>query len=58
MLISDTDECAVANGGCSHQCVNTEHGYICECPDPNLSLSSDNKTCVGKYPDKKIKRKR
>ena len=40
---------AVSNGGCSHKCVNTLGGYKCECPDPELSLSSDNKTCNGKY---------
>ena len=47
-MFSDTDECAVSNGGCSHQCVNTAPGYRCECPGPEFSLSSDNKTCVGK----------
>ncbi|XP_066029404.1 ZP domain-containing protein [Pocillopora verrucosa] len=41
----DVNECAVSNGGCSHKCVNTAGGYKCECPDPELSLSSDNKTC-------------
>ena len=29
--------------------MNTLGGYKCECPDPGLSLSSDNKTCNGKY---------
>ncbi|KAL9968056.1 hypothetical protein ACROYT_G026382 [Oculina patagonica] len=39
-------ECAVSNGGnCSHKCVNTAEGYKCECPDPGLVLSMDNKTC-------------
>ena len=46
-LILDIDECAVSNGGCSHKCVNTAGGYKCECPDSELSLSSDNKTCHG-----------
>ena len=36
------------NGGCSHQCVNTPGGHKCECPDPELILSPDNKTCYGK----------
>ena len=49
LLFSDTDECAVSNGGCSHQCVNTAPGYRCKCPEPDLYLSSDNKTCVGTY---------
>ncbi|KAL9968064.1 hypothetical protein ACROYT_G026391 [Oculina patagonica] len=42
---TDTDECAVSNGGCSHKCVNTAGGYKCECPDPELSLALDNRTC-------------
>ncbi|KAL9968113.1 hypothetical protein ACROYT_G026445 [Oculina patagonica] len=42
---TDIDECAVSNGDCSHKCVNTAGGYKCECPDPELSLSLDNKTC-------------
>ncbi|KAL9968062.1 hypothetical protein ACROYT_G026388 [Oculina patagonica] len=42
---TDIDECAVSNGGCSHKCVNTAGGYKCECPDPELSLSLDNRTC-------------
>ncbi|PFX22805.1 Oncoprotein-induced transcript 3 protein [Stylophora pistillata] len=41
----DTDECALSNDGCSHKCVNVVGSYKCECPDPGLRLSSDNKTC-------------
>ena len=37
-----------SNVGCSHKCVNTPGGFKCECPDPELSLASDNKTCHGK----------
>ena len=37
------------NGGCSHKCVNTEGDFKCECPDPELSLSSDRRTCYGNY---------
>ena len=47
--LPDIDECAVSNGGCSHKLVNIVGGFKCECPDPELSLSSDNKTCHGKY---------
>lgn len=46
---SDINECAVSKGGCSHKCVNTAGGHKCECPDPELNLSSDNKTCYGNY---------
>ncbi|KAG7282804.1 hypothetical protein CRUP_012193 [Coryphaenoides rupestris] len=28
----DQDECAVANGGCSHQCVDLPLGFMCQCP--------------------------
>ena len=35
--------------GCSHKCVNTAGGFKCDCPDPELSLSSDKRTCEGKY---------
>ena len=50
MIFADVDECSVSNnGGCSHKCVNTAGGYKCECPDPELSLSLDKRTCHGKY---------
>ena len=48
LILADIDECSVAkNGGCSHECVNTAGSYKCECHDPELSLSPDNKTCHG-----------
>ncbi|XP_067683540.1 oncoprotein-induced transcript 3 protein-like isoform X2 [Haliotis asinina] len=43
---SDIDECALQNGGCSHQCVNDVGGYHCECPDVELDLSPDHHSCV------------
>ena len=49
MAFLDINECTVSNGGCSHKCVNTAGGYKCECPDPELTLALDNKTCHGKY---------
>ena len=48
MSFLDVNECTVSNGGCSHKCVNAAGGYKCECPDPELSLALDNKTCHGK----------
>lgn len=45
----DIDECAVQNGGCSHDCENTPGSYECECPDAELSLAEDNHTCEGKH---------
>ncbi|XP_078344006.1 uncharacterized protein LOC144629649 [Oculina patagonica] len=41
----DVDECATSNGGCSHTCVNTDPGYTCECPSPEMTLHSDGHTC-------------
>lgn len=49
LIFADIDECSLPNnGGCSHKCANTMGSYKCECPDPELSLSPDNKTCHGK----------
>ena len=50
IFASDINECLeTKNGGCSHKCVNSEESYKCECPDPGLTLSSDNKTCHGTH---------
>lgn len=42
--ISDIDECASENGGCSHSCVNVPSSYQCTCPE-GYALDSDWKTC-------------
>ena len=47
-FLPDIDECALTNGNCSHTCVNTAAGYKCECPEPELRLSLDNRTCYGR----------
>ena len=39
-------------------CVNIAGGFKCECPDPELSMSSDNKTCHGKYKRRNLKKKK
>lgn len=44
----DIDECAVNNGGCSHDCTNALGSYICTCPDAELSLADDKHSCEGK----------
>ncbi|XP_078378574.1 ZP domain-containing protein-like [Oculina patagonica] len=41
----DLDECVVKNGGCSHDCTNTVGSYECSCPDVELALARDNRTC-------------
>ncbi|XP_077973315.1 bone morphogenetic protein 1-like [Styela clava] len=30
-FFSDKDECAISNGGCEHECVNTIGSYSCTC---------------------------
>ncbi|XP_073237862.1 ZP domain-containing protein-like [Porites lutea] len=42
----DVDECAEDNGGCSHKCKNTKGSFVCSCPDPELNLAPNRRTCV------------
>ncbi|KAH7728726.1 Protein F14B4.1 [Aphelenchoides avenae] len=42
----DANECEDGTHTCSHQCVNTEGSYRCECYKPAYELSEDNRTCV------------
>lgn len=48
VYILDIDECAIANGGCSHRCVNSPGGHRCECP-PGMQINSGGKKCVGEW---------
>jgi hypothetical protein len=42
---TNSDDCILGNGGCSHQCaVAPGRGVACSCP-PGLSLSPDSRTC-------------
>ena len=45
-FISDVNECAIKNGGCNHNCMNTEGAYKCLCKEGYV-LGSDGKTCTG-----------
>ena len=48
LFISDKDECK-AGGACSGgDCINTEGGFECLCPD-GRSLSEDGASCVGRF---------
>lgn len=40
----DFDECSDNNGGCEHECDNTDTGYTCSCK-PGYMLQSDNHGC-------------
>ena len=43
----EIDRCEKNNGGCAHQCTNTETGVICDC-DEGFILQANGKTCQGK----------
>ena len=47
----DINECQISNGGCEHQCKNTNGSYICEC-NKGFSLDGNGKTCTGKFENK------
>ena len=44
-ILTDIDECSIANGNCSHTCVNEYPSYHCDCP-PGGQLDPTNLTCV------------
>ncbi|KAI0223787.1 hypothetical protein LSAT2_025085 [Lamellibrachia satsuma] len=45
-FLSDINECASGNGGCSHTCVNSVGSYRCECDQGYQLDSTDRHTCV------------
>ena len=47
-VITDVDECLNNNDTCSHDCVNTEGSYYCECPT-GYNLQPNKHDCEGKY---------
>ena len=44
-IVTDINECLTNNGGCSHDCNNTEGSYQCECPVDHV-LQSDKLNCL------------
>lgn len=45
--ISDVNECASNNGGCTHACVNSDGSYLCECNQGYQLDSTNQSACVG-----------
>ena len=43
----DIDECTTDNGGCEHNCSNTEGSYYCYCQS-GYSLMIDGRNCTGR----------
>ena len=44
----DINECETLNGGCEHQCKNTNGSYTCEC-NKGFSLNGNGKGCSGNF---------
>jgi len=42
----DVDECATNNGGCAHNCTNTDGSFVCSCRT-GFTLASDGLGCNG-----------
>ena len=45
-IITDIDECLNNNGNCSHDCINIEGSYYCECP-VGYNLQANKHDCEG-----------
>ena len=45
----DINECDKDNGGCSHNCTNTEGSFECLCRNGYELNSDDGRTCLGMY---------
>ncbi len=43
-FLADMNECALGNGGCDHQCVNTGGSFMCRCR-PGYDLQPDKFSC-------------
>ena len=48
MILVDVNECDINNGGCEHNCENTEGSYKCSCL-ANYFLNRDGHTCTGEF---------
>ena len=36
------------NGGCSHDCMNTDGGYVCSCNE-GFEIGNDQHSCIGNF---------
>ena len=46
LAISDTNECLSRNGGCAHNCSNTDGSFVCSCVS-GYELGTDGMACNG-----------
>ena len=46
LFFSDVNECISSNGGCDHNCINSEGSFECSCR-LNFVLNLDGRTCDG-----------
>ncbi len=46
-IIIDVNECLTNNGGCEHNCTNTDGNFSCSC-NTGYSRDSNNLNCTGK----------
>ena len=44
VYVTDINECLTDNGGCDHNCTNTQGSFECSCNE-SFMLGPDNKTC-------------
>ena len=44
----DVNECQMLNGGCEHDCINTNGSYVCKCKK-GFFLDGNGKTCSGYF---------
>ena len=47
-LYLDINECEMLNGGCQHQCKNTNGSYLCQCNN-GFFLNGNGMSCSGKF---------
>ena len=51
VVCSDINECLSSNGGCTHNCSNTDGSFVCSC-DSGYELGTDGMACNGKTCDR------